>query len=90
MDLNEMKARNPSATNILHRLLGCEWGRTIGFGKLEENEPCQAQAVQIMVIHDPNSPEQWMFKFCAEHLERVKQETDPHQSNPLDPSEVKN
>jgi hypothetical protein len=63
-----------AVADLLHELLGCEWGHSIK--TLDDIAPCQEQAAQIIVLHAFG--EQESFKFCAKHIERVQQETEPH------------
>lgn len=72
--LTDLKAKVPQMSGLVHELLGCEWGHTIK--TLDDIEPCQEQAVRIIVLHAFG--EQESFKFCAKHIERIQQETEPH------------
>jgi hypothetical protein len=73
--LTDLKAKVPGARNILHQLLGCEWGRSLGTE--DDREPCQEQAERITVLHLPVDREV-EFKLCTRHTARILEETTPH------------
>lgn len=59
---------------VLHSMIGCDWGRTIG--SETDPEPCMAQAVQRVALHDPPGSGQYeVYKLCPEHLASVLSET---------------
>jgi hypothetical protein len=71
-----MTPPHTSDSPLLHALLGCEWGRTIGIATLGDGQHCAERAVQIVVLHD--GPWERPFKLCAAHRDRVLSETTPH------------
>jgi hypothetical protein len=60
---------------LLRELFGCQWGPQ-GVSTADDSEQCERSAVQIVVVHDGDDVER-AFKLCAEHRERVLQETVP-------------
>lgn len=73
--LAEMKAES-GCPDLIHELIGCAWGRTVATP--DDLRPCEEQAVRIIVLHD--GPREAAFKFCAHHVDRVMEETNPHES----------
>jgi hypothetical protein len=68
----------PGVKDIIVGLLGCSWGREVH----TEDDPdeCQAQAVQIVVVHGPLSDAVRELRLCAKHLDRINDETTPRET----------
>lgn len=62
-------------TRLVHELLGCTWGHTIGLP--EDRDPCPEPAAQIVVLH-PERGGEVAVKLCAYHVQRVTLLTEPH------------
>lgn len=60
--------------SMVQELIGCAWGRRLGTP--DDTEPCNEQAVQIVVLHDGGDEK--AVKLCPKHRDRILQETDPH------------
>ena len=65
----------PTAQAMVHRIIGCDWGRLIALPN--NREPCCAQAATRTVLHDPHGG-QLMVQLCAEHHHILLEQTDPH------------
>lgn len=65
----------PPVIQMLHSLLGCAWGHTLAIP--DDMEPCIAQAVQIVVLHDGDDEQ--AVKLCAKHVALITELTDPHE-----------
>jgi hypothetical protein len=63
-----------SVSGMVQELLGCAWGRHIALP--DDREPCQDQAVQIVVLHD--GPKVRALELCARHRDLVLAGTTPH------------
>lgn len=70
--LNEMKSQLPDAAEMMHDLLGCEFGHG-GIAHQDDQAPCEEAAVQIVALHDG-----WReahFKLCGPHRDLILSET---------------
>jgi hypothetical protein len=78
--LDEMKlqaiARDLPIVDVMHDLLGCQWGR--GIATEDDTEPCFNEAVRMVALHD--GAETAIWKLCQRHLQRLSEETVPHAS----------
>ena len=66
----------PGTSEQIHMLLGCAWGRSIGMTAADQENPCEAKAVQLVVLHQAGYER--AVKLCAEHRDIVEKETEPH------------
>jgi hypothetical protein len=59
--------------DIIHSLLGCEWGR--GVTTPDDTEPCMDRAGSIVVLHYEGRER--AMKVCPKHRSRICEETTP-------------
>lgn len=55
---------------MAHRLIGCDWGRSIWTA--DDKHPCPKRAVQRVVLYDQGLP-YVMVQACDEHLRLIEQ-----------------
>lgn len=65
----------PVADRMIHRLIGCDWGRLVHLPG--NSAPCNNQATRRTIIHDPEGG-QLMVQLCAGHNRVLDEQTDPH------------
>ena len=63
-------------TELIHDLIGCEWGRVVATE--DDPESCPTQAASMTVIHDGLFEAR--VKLCPKHKSRVLEETTPRES----------
>lgn len=62
---------------IIQHLLGCAWGRSLSTP--DDTEPCPDKADRIVILH--KGTEEHEVRLCLRHVERVKQESVPHEGS---------
>lgn len=64
-----------SAIPTVRAVLGCEWGRRVGF--TDDREPCVRKATQVVVLHDVQDvlgrgvDSETAVKVCDVHVEAI-------------------
>lgn len=80
MSLAEMKEALPAGAELLHDLIGCEYGH----GKVARRgdpEVCEEQAVRLMALH--GTPVGTLeLKLCARHYALLCEESTPREESP--------
>lgn len=68
------------ARPMVQQLLGCEWGRSLGYDI--DTTRCEDRATSIVALHAPGQAEYVEVKLCDEHRAVVDCESDAHECVP--------
>ncbi len=70
------KLKAAAGGDLVHQLLGCTWGHTLG--SKDDKTPCMEPAAQIVALHPHGGEAAIHVKLCGEHVEVVKALTTEH------------